>query len=57
MPLGYDFIPAVVYSSPSGKAKREVPMVRLITRGRFTQSYIKGLVEAPEDREPAVCES
>jgi uncharacterized protein with GYD domain len=29
-------------------------MVRLITRGRFTQSYVKGLVEAPEDREPAV---
>jgi uncharacterized protein with GYD domain len=29
-------------------------MVRLITKGRFTQSYAKGLVEAPEDREPAV---
>ena len=29
-------------------------MVRLITRGRFTQSYVKGLIEAPEDREAAV---
>jgi len=29
-------------------------MIRLISRGRFTQSYIKGLIEAPEDREPAV---
>jgi uncharacterized protein with GYD domain len=29
-------------------------MVRLITRGRFTQDYAKGLVGAPEDREPAV---
>jgi uncharacterized protein with GYD domain len=29
-------------------------MVRLITRGRFTQTYVKGLVDAPEDREPAI---
>lgn len=29
-------------------------MVRLITRGRFTSEYAKGLVGAPEDREPAV---
>jgi uncharacterized protein with GYD domain len=29
-------------------------MVRLITRGRFTHEYAKGLVGAPEDREPAV---
>lgn len=29
-------------------------MVRLVTRGRFTASYAKGLVAAPEDREPAV---
>jgi uncharacterized protein with GYD domain len=29
-------------------------MVRLVTRGRLTQSYIKGLLEAPEDREAAV---
>jgi uncharacterized protein with GYD domain len=29
-------------------------MVRLITRGRFTHDYVKGLVAAPEDREPAV---
>ena len=29
-------------------------MVRLVTRGRFTHDYVKGLVGAPEDREPAV---
>jgi uncharacterized protein with GYD domain len=29
-------------------------MVRLVTRGCFTQDYAKGLVSAPEDREPAV---
>jgi uncharacterized protein with GYD domain len=29
-------------------------MTRLVTRGRFTQDYIKGLLAAPEDREPAV---
>ena len=29
-------------------------MVRLVTRGRFTRDYAKGLVGAPEDREPAV---
>lgn len=29
-------------------------MVRLISRGRFTQNYTKGLIGAPEDREPAV---
>jgi uncharacterized protein with GYD domain len=29
-------------------------MIRLVTRGRFTQDYAKGLVAAPEDREPAV---
>jgi uncharacterized protein with GYD domain len=29
-------------------------MIRLITKGRFTQSYTKGLMAAPEDREPAV---
>jgi uncharacterized protein with GYD domain len=29
-------------------------MIRLITRGRFTHNYAKGLVSAPEDREPAV---
>jgi uncharacterized protein with GYD domain len=29
-------------------------MVRLVTRGRFTHDYAKGLVAAPEDREPAV---
>ena len=28
--------------------------MRLITRGRFTQDYVKGLVGSPEDREPAV---
>jgi uncharacterized protein with GYD domain len=29
-------------------------MIRLVTRGRFTQEYAKGLLAAPEDREPAV---
>jgi uncharacterized protein with GYD domain len=29
-------------------------MIRLVTRGCFTQNYAKGLVGAPEDREPAV---
>ncbi|MCP3469960.1 GYD domain-containing protein [Bradyrhizobium sp. CCGUVB1N3] len=29
-------------------------MIRLVTRGCFTESYAKGLVSAPEDREPAV---
>jgi uncharacterized protein with GYD domain len=29
-------------------------MIRLISRGRFTHEYVKGLVGAPEDREPAV---
>lgn len=35
-------------------SNREATMVRLITRGRFTRDYAKGLVAAPEDREPAV---
>jgi uncharacterized protein with GYD domain len=29
-------------------------MVRLVARGRFTHDYWKGLVAAPEDREPAL---
>ena len=29
-------------------------MARLITRGRFTRDYVKGLLAAPEDREAAV---
>ena len=29
-------------------------MVRLLTRGRFTHDYAKGLLAAPENREPAV---
>ena len=29
-------------------------MARLITRGRFSHDYVKGLVGAPEDREPVV---
>jgi uncharacterized protein with GYD domain len=29
-------------------------MPRLITRGRFTQDYVKRLVAAPEDREPVI---
>jgi uncharacterized protein with GYD domain len=29
-------------------------MIRLVTRGRFTRDYAKGLVASPEDREPVV---
>jgi uncharacterized protein with GYD domain len=29
-------------------------MIRLIMRGRFTHDYAKGLIAAPEDREPAL---
>jgi uncharacterized protein with GYD domain len=29
-------------------------MVRLVTRGRLSQNYAKGLLAAPEDREPVV---
>lgn len=29
-------------------------MTRLVTRGRFTHDYAKRLLDAPEDREPAV---
>jgi uncharacterized protein with GYD domain len=29
-------------------------MTRLVTRGRFTQVFAKGLLAAPEDREPVV---
>lgn len=29
-------------------------MPRLITRGHFTQEYVKRLIAAPEDREPAI---
>jgi uncharacterized protein with GYD domain len=29
-------------------------MIRLVSRGRLTQNYAKGLLAAPEDREPAV---
>jgi uncharacterized protein with GYD domain len=36
------------------KTKREGLMIRLVTHGRFTHDYAKGLVAAPEDREPAV---
>jgi len=28
--------------------------IRLVTRGRFTHDYLKGLLAAPEDREAAV---
>ena len=31
-------------------------MIRLVTRGRFTHDYVKGLLAAPEDREAAVRE-
>src|SRR4029077_6927360 len=36
------------------KSKWEGFMIRLVTRGRLTHDYAKGLVAAPEDREPAV---
>jgi uncharacterized protein with GYD domain len=29
-------------------------MVRLVTKGKFTQDYVKGLVARPEDREAPV---
>ena len=29
-------------------------MFRLVTRGRLTHDYLKGLISAPEDRKPAV---
>lgn len=29
-------------------------MIRLITRGRFTQKLVQGNIDAPEDREPAL---
>src|SRR5437762_2130074 len=29
-------------------------MIRLVTRGRFSHAYVKALLGAPEDREPAV---
>jgi uncharacterized protein with GYD domain len=29
-------------------------MIRTVTRGRFTHDYVKALMGAPEDREPAV---
>jgi uncharacterized protein with GYD domain len=29
-------------------------MIRLVTRGRFTQDFVKAIVGAPEDREPVV---
>jgi uncharacterized protein with GYD domain len=29
-------------------------MIRLVTRGRLTQNYVKGLLAAPENREPVV---
>jgi uncharacterized protein with GYD domain len=29
-------------------------MTRLVTRGRVTHDYVKGMLAAPEDREPAV---
>jgi len=29
-------------------------LIRLVTRGRFTHDYLKGLIAAPEDREAAV---
>jgi uncharacterized protein with GYD domain len=33
---------------------REVSMIRLVSRGRFTHDFVKALIGTPEDREPAV---
>jgi uncharacterized protein with GYD domain len=33
---------------------REVSMIRLVTRGRFSHDFVKAIIDAPEDREPAV---
>jgi uncharacterized protein with GYD domain len=33
---------------------REATTIRLVTRGRFSHAGVKALVDAPEDREPAV---
>src|SRR6516164_3386165 len=45
----------VCICAPLGAAAfREVSMTRLVTRGRFTHAYVKGLLDAPEDREAAV---
>src|SRR6516164_3912618 len=33
---------------------REVSMIRLVTRGRFTHDFLKAIIGAPEDREPVV---
>src|SRR6516225_1219686 len=42
------------YFTRSTPLVREVSMIRLVTRGRLTHDYLKGLLGAPEDRETAV---
>ena len=40
--------------SQYARTAREASIIRLVTRGRFTHDYVKGLLAAPEDREPVV---
>jgi hypothetical protein len=40
--------------APWALPDREAMMIRLVTRGRFTHDFVKALIGAPEDREPAV---
>jgi uncharacterized protein with GYD domain len=45
----------LVYARPRAlRDIREATMPRLVTRGRFTHDYLKGLLDAPEDREVPV---
>jgi uncharacterized protein with GYD domain len=45
----------LVYARPRAlRDIREATMPRLVTRGRFTHDYLKGLMDAPEDREVPV---
>jgi uncharacterized protein with GYD domain len=45
---------SIVIGLNKRKRQGEASMIRLITRGRFTQDYAQRLLAAPEDREPAV---
>jgi hypothetical protein len=48
----------IVYARPWALSDiREATMPRLVTRGRFTHDYLKGLLDAPEDREMTTGES
>jgi uncharacterized protein with GYD domain len=50
--LGWSFLHWAVLTSFF--MHMEAVMIRLVSRGCFTHNYAKGLVSAPEDREPAV---